>query len=376
MPTEESQKRYARAQRQIERRAFQLAGQSVQYVDGKVKSQSVKYVPARDAHKPLPDHLLKGRSSLLDSEGNVIQRWEIERLDATVQEQAWRAVADELSRDIFRVAPTPPPDYGFADQLTVVPVGDLHLGMYAWDKEAGADYDLAIGENDIAQAGRELMLRTRPCETALIALLGDYLHYDSMVPETPAHHNKLDADTRAQRMVRVAIRSAVRLIKEALAHHKMVHVIVESGNHDGYSSGWLRETLAWHFENEERVTIDLSPAKFHYFEFGLCLIGTNHGDEVKMEALPLIMAADRPEAWGRTKFRYWITGHVHHSQKQMAVLNKDFKNVSVESFRVIPPEDAWAAGQGHRSICDIKALTLSRKWGEVGRVTVNPGMWR
>ena len=337
---------------------------------------ATKEVPGRDKHEPLPGHLLKGRSSLIDAEGKVIQRWEIERLEAKQQEEAWRAVADELSRDIKRVDPMPLPDHGFADLLAAYPVGDHHLGMYSWDKEAGADYDLQIGEDLLARAGRSLVELVKPCEVALVALLGDFLHYDSFVPETPAHHNKLDSDTRAQRMVRVAIRSAVRLVMEALAHHNIVHVIVESGNHDPYSTAWLRETLSYHFENNPRVIVDTSPAECHYFEFGACLVGTNHGDKIKMDQLPLVMAADQPEAWGRTQFRYWWTGHVHNSQKQMAVLNKDFKNVSVESFRVLPPADAWTAGQGYRAIRDMKALPLHRKWGEVGRSTVNPYMWR
>jgi hypothetical protein len=176
-------------------------------------------------------------------------------------------------------------------------------------------------------------------------------------------------------MIRVAIRSAVRLVKEALAHHATVNVIVESGNHDPYGSAWLREMLTHYFEADPRVWIDTSPAECHYFEFGNTLIGTNHGDKIKMEQLPLVMAADQPEAWGRTKFRYWLTGHVHHSQKQMAVINKDFKNVSVESFRILPPNDAWSAGQGHRAIRDMKALTMHRKYGEVARASVNPAMW-
>ena len=332
-------------------------------------------VPERAPYEPLPAGTLARRSTLVDAEGNIIQAWQIEKPEVRAAEAYLRTVAEELQSKIFRVEPTEPPATLAADLLALYPVGDHHLGMYAWAKETGAAYDLEIGEELLSKAGAALINLVPPCEQALIELLGDFQHYDGMVPETPAHHNKLDADTRAQRMIRVAIRSAVRLVDAALARHGKVSVIVEGGNHDRYSMGWLREMLRWYYEKEPRVTIDTSPADYHYFEFGACLIGTHHGDKAKMGELPLIMAADQAEAWGRTKFRYWHTGHVHNSTKLMAVANQDFKNVSTESFRILPPADAWAAGEGYRAIRDMKALLLHRNWGEVGRFTVNPHMW-
>ena len=80
------------------------------------------------------------------------------------------------------------------------------------------------------------------------------------------------------------------------------------------------------------------------------------------------MAQDRAEDWGETTHRAWWTGHIHHETA------KDFIGVKVESFRILAPEDAWASGQGYRSISDQKAIILHSDHGEVSRHTVNPAM--
>tara|TARA_R110000772_G_scaffold180258_1_gene291507 strand:+ start:250 stop:645 length:396 start_codon:yes stop_codon:yes gene_type:complete len=122
------------------------------------------------------------------------------------------------------------------------------------------------------------------------------------------------------------------------------------------------------YEKEERVSIDRSPRHFHYFSHGSCLVGVHHGHGTKMANLPLIMAADRPEEWGKATHRYWWTGHIHHDSV------KDHAGCRVESFRILPPADAWAANKGYRAGRDMKAIVLHSEFGEVARHIVNPAM--
>jgi hypothetical protein len=158
-------------------------------------------------------------------------------------------------------------------------------------------------------------------------------------------------------------------IEAAAAKHGRVLAIVEIGNHDLASSIFLMEALSNIYENDPRITVDTSPAHYHYFEFGRCLVGTHHGHGPKPDKLPLIMATDRPEEWGRTEHRYWWTGHIHHDT------TKDFEGCRVESFRVLPPSDAWATQKGYRSRRDMKSIILHSEYGEVARHTVTPSMF-
>jgi hypothetical protein len=252
--------------------------------------------------------------------------------------------------------------------LTAYPVGDHHLGMLAWTPETGAPYDINIGEQLLFKAMTNLVARSPDSDIALIAVLGDFFHYDSFRAETPKSRNLLDSDTRFPKMIAAGIRTIRHAISLALTKHQRVHVIIETGNHDEATSIFLALSLADTYENEPRVSVDVSPRNCHFFHFGKTLIGVHHGDKIKLADLPLIMATDQPAAWGITQWRYWLTGHVHHYQA------KEILGCVVESFGILPPPDAWGTQQGHRPARTMKAITYHKDFGEVSRLTVNPQM--
>jgi len=334
------------------------------------------YSPDHDLTHPLPDgYKMRGSSTLYDAKtGEAKIQWIKSEIDKERQAEMFREFVAAMTDDIPGVVPMPGPDYTDDSLLACYPVGDHHLGMLSWDKETGADYDLKIGEALLAGATDALMSSMPPCKNALIAFLGDFMHYDSFEAVTPASRNQLDADSRFPKMVRVAIRAMRNLIERAADKHEHVHVIVEIGNHDLSSSIFLMECLHNVYENHPRITVDTSPMHYHYYRYGKVLIGTHHGHGSKMQALPLIMAHDRAKDWGDTEYRHWWTGHIHHSKTQAATSAQDFSGCTVESFRILAPEDAWASQKGYRAISDMKAIVFHREFGEVARHTVNPKM--
>jgi len=324
---------------------------------------------AEDAiHMPDPK-VITSISTNYDSEGRVAQQWVTEKPKEAEREKLWQALAEEMARPTPRVTPSEVPAHVNADLCTCYPVGDHHMGMYAWAAETGANYDIAIAERLLADAMNHLVSAAPPSHTAIVAVLGDFLHYDSTEAVTPAHRNLLDSDGRAQKMAASAVHALRHLVAAALGRHERVHVIVENGNHDPHSTVFLRLLLSVQYENEPRVTVDMSPSHYHYFEWGANLVGTHHGHGAKLDQLEGIMAADRPEAWGRTRHRVWWTGHVHHQQL------KDYRGCTVESFRILPPIDAYAAGKGYRSKRGMQSIILHREHGEVARHIVCPRMF-
>jgi hypothetical protein len=332
------------------------------------KTRTAGMDPDDRVHMPDPKTITK-ISTLYDQQGNVTQQWVAEKPQDAAREKLWREFAAALAADLPRAEPIPVPSYSSTDLCAVYPVGDHHLGMYSWAAETGADYDLDIGEKLLTDSMGHLVASVPQCETALLVVIGDFLHYDSTRAETPLHRNLLDADGRAQKMVQVAVHALRKYINAALQRHPTVRLILEPGNHDPHSMTILSVCMAAIYENEPRLTVDLSPSHFHYFEFGQNLIGTHHGHGVKMDKLPGVMAADQREAWGRTKYHHWLTGHIHHKQFH------DFPGCSVESLRILPPIDAYAAQKGYRSARGMSAIVLHREHGEVARHTVNPNMF-
>jgi len=272
---------------------------------------------------------------------------------------------------VKRAAPVKAPKgRSHADLLAVYPVGDHHTGMMAWPDETGDEaYDLKIAEQVMRDASVRLIDTCPPCDQALIPFLGDFLHYDSYAAVTPAHRNLLDADGRFPKMVETGVRIVRHIIAAALERHGRVNVIFEGGNHDPATAAFMRILLSCLYENEPRVTVDKTPTGVHYFEWNRVLIGTHHGDKIKGEKLPSIMAHDRPEAWGRTAHRVWFTGHVHHESL------KSFPGCKVETMEVLAPLDAYAAGAGYRGHRSMKAIVYHCEYGEVERHTVQPSMF-
>lgn len=256
----------------------------------------------------------------------------------------------------------------FDDQLAVYPVGDHHLGMLSWAPETGANYDLKIGEEMLVEAFKDL-LHPGP-KHALVAYLGDVMHYDSKVPITFRGGNMLDSDGRYQKMIRVAIRTLRRTIELVAANHEFVRVIVEPGNHDEFSTTFLVECLRALYEGNERISVDDNPGRFHYHSFGRNLIGVHHGDLVRAPQLPGIMAVDQPEAWAGSTYRSWLTGHIHHHNQ------RDLAGCRVESFGILPPGDAWSMSMGLRAYREMQAIVLKRAGGQVVRYYTTPGEFR
>ncbi|MBS4048179.1 MAG: oxidoreductase [Alphaproteobacteria bacterium] len=328
------------------------------------------YSPDHDLTHPVaPGQRLRGASTLYDLRtGDPVMQWVKSSADDEKREIFFREAVEAMKAEAPKFDPIKGPSVASTSLCACYPIGDHHTGMLAWDKEAGDDWDLSIAEKMLCGAIEHLVNAAPPCAEAVVASLGDFLHYDGYKPVTPTNGHLLDADSRYPKMVRAAVRAIRYTIDCALRRHKHVRVIFAPGNHDLSLSIFMMELLSQVYENEKRVTVDTSPRHYHYFRFGKNLVGVHHGHGAKMDKLPLIMATDRSEDWGATQYRYWWTGHVHHDQI------KDYSGCRVESFRVLPPADAYAANAGYRSQRDMKAIILHREYGEIARHIVNPAM--
>lgn len=307
--------------------------------------------------------VVSGVSTLYNSDGKVAAQWVKSKLSNDDSMLAFQQAIDELFIEYRGAAkPIKPPMRSNDDLLCCYPLGDPHVGLYAWALETGAghDFDTTIARNDLLAAASRLVDVAPPSHRALIINLGDFFHADSFSQLTKSGH-KLDVDTRWPRVLKIGCQLMVDLITLALRKHQEVEVINAIGNHDDHSSVMLSAFLEAWFHDEPRVKIHPTASKFHYVEFGRCLIGVTHGDTIKHLALGELMASDMPDAWGRTVHRYWYTGHIHHTTKT------ELRGVVVESFRTLAARDAWHTASGYRSGRDMYAIVLSKEHGEVER---------
>jgi hypothetical protein len=102
-------------------------------------------------------------------------------------------------------------------------------------------------------------------------------------------------------------------------------------------------------------------------QHGACMIAATHGDQLRMGDMAGFVAANWPEQWGKTKYRYGYTGHIHN-EKALAV--NTLRGLRAESFNTLAAKDAWHAGEGYQSPRNMVSITLHKDRGEVDRFTV------
>jgi hypothetical protein len=346
--------------------AHDVVGRAIRALKRKAAMQGVS--PEHDMTKGVPDVFdVKGTSTLyvadkLTGDLALRQQWVKTKLNENRAAEAIRQwVANTVESIEGRSPYIAPPAFSNADLLAVYPMGDPHFGLKALANEAGEDFNIDIAKQDIMAAMDRLVDAAPPAEVAIIAQLGDFFHSDNEQARTRRSGNSLDVDTRWHEVLTVGMDAMVYLIERALTKHRKVIVRNVRGNHDEQSSFALSLALSAWFRNNDRVEIVLSNSAFWFYEFGKVLIGLTHGDTAKPGDLPLIMAHDMAEAWGRTVYRYWYHGHIHNKQL------REFPGCLVESWRTLAAKDAWHAAEGYRSGRDMTLVVMHREYGEVER---------
>ena len=319
-------------------------------------------------HEAAPGFSVKGVSTLYNADGEQRAQWVKTTAQAQREDELRDAILDTFSEWKGKGKVGPAPNHLNEDLLTVYPMGDPHIGMYAFAEETGTNFDLKIAEDNLCDAVDRLVSCAPKSKTALILNLGDFFHADTMDNKTIRSGVSLDVDTRWSKVLRVGVRAMLRCIESASKRHEKVIVKNLIGNHDDHSSQMLSLALSLFYDKSSRIIVEDQPAKFWFHRFGNVLIGAGHGDTAKPNALPGIMATDRAEDWGSTTHRYWYTGHIHNQQ----VI--EFPGVIWESFRTLAGKDAWHAAQGYRSGRDMYAIVHSKDFGEIERHRVDISM--
>lgn len=321
-------------------------------------------------HPAPTGHTVKGVSTLYNAKGEVSSQWVKTKANQISIEDMVTAIKDAFDDwdlpasgliDVRWHEETP----GDERLATIYPLADWHVGLLAWAKETGEDWDLSIGKAKIEDAMSRLVLSAPWSEQGVILGIGDLLHSDGYDNMTAKSKNLLDVDGRWPKVLRTAAELVIYSVDLARQKHKNVLVRILPGNHDEESAIAVSLALSMYYARDPQVTVDASPSRFWWWEWGTTLLGATHGDKAKMHDLPLIMAARNPEAWGRTQHRHIFTGHIH---TQTGV---EHSGVTVESFRTPVAPDNYHNGMGYGAGRTLTAITYDRVEGEISRTRVN-----
>lgn len=343
-----------------------MPGFRISQVTNTPNGDFIQQKPQHGADFEVPDgHVIKGVSALVDGDGREIIKWIKTRQGEVDPDQLIEIFKGAFSGVESRAPAVAAPKSTAKDLLAVYPLIDWHVGLMSWAKETGENYDLKIARETIMPKMRALIAATPPADEAVILGIGDLLHWDGFVQETPASKHPLDGDGRYPKVLETAADMVEETIELVLARHRRVTVRILRGNHDPVSSVAIAAILSRVFRKHKRVTIDPDQGYNWWMRRGKVFLGGSHGDKAKMRDLPMMMAHDRPEDWAASSYRRIYTGHIHHESRI------EEGGVIVTSMRSPVAKDAYHSFNKWRSGRSVYSETFNIDGSEAASLTFN-----
>jgi len=325
------------------------------------------YSPELNMHaESVPEGFHLQKSTVHIRDGSLIQRWDrVQQEHAEIERARLQAINDTLAG--YKPFPRRrKPTRTNRELLNLYTLADAHIGMYAEAIESGEDYDLQIAEDTIMCAFSAMIDRTPDADWGVLALLGDWQHFDGLIAQTPKHKHPLDASARYHSVCSLSARLAIALCERMLDKHNQVRVVVLQGNHDEASSAWLQIMLRHVWAKNNRITIPNNAAPYMAMLHGKTMLAWHHGHKRTDDSLRDVFAGDLRwrEMWGQAHYAYIHTGHAHSNY----VVERG--GALIERHPTLSARDAYASRAGYYSRRQARAITYHRDGGEHSRITV------
>lgn len=263
----------------------------------------------------------------------------------------WRRLdllASEIERRFNTNQDYAPPIVDIAEAerpyIAVISPTDYHWGKYA-PASTGDEYNRDIARARLFDSTVELLSRIvqrgRP-DKIIIALGGDGLHFDTYHKKT-TNGTPQDSDGTPEEIAW----SWVELCRDyvnMVCQIAPVDLYVIPGNHDRFTSVFLRAAMKGWFSTIDSVTVVETLSPRQYLQYGKNMIGFLHGDIGKVRDWPAIMAGEAPSMWGNASNRFIFTGHFH-TERELPT----FGNVTVYRMPSLAGTDNWHFNHGYKS---------------------------
>ena len=340
-------------------------------IDRTAVQHRLKYAGKKGHGPMLEDNLpLTGTSIMTGADGQVRVRWDKRNRGPMAPAEVAAEILGVLKGSIKPVRPparTRRQYAGARGQLAVLPIFDLHMGMFASQPETGHSWDSRKAVETITGAVSRLVEASPEGADCLVLFGGDLCHTDGLDAVTPKNKNPLDASQRYGDVLRATAEMCCLIVDLCLARFGKVSVRMVCGNHDITTTYGLAMALEMRYAGSKRFDIERPDNPYQYFKHGKNLVGLTHGHLANPKMLPMVMAEDAADLWGQTQHRWFVTGHRHSASLLEA------PGCVVEGFRNMPPTDAWAHSKGYRSRQTMHAVILDSEHGETARHTISAG---
>lgn len=223
-----------------------------------------------------------------------------------------------------------------------ISLSDIHLGLRAFAGDSDIDWNIFDAEAMTMDVLDKLLLLAEPYgpfERIILPFGNDFLHSDNVYNTTTAGTVQPEADAWKQSLIRgeyLAIAMIDRLKKVA-----PVKVYSVPGNHAMHTEISMARTLFAWYHNDENVEIDAGFSSFKFHDYGVNLIGFEHGHSIRQTLrLAGLMANSCRLLWEKARYCEWHLGDQHRKGSGRPSTMAE-QGVSVEFLPSLVPANSW-----------------------------------
>jgi len=233
-------------------------------------------------------------------------------------------------------------DYEKGNYILEIPMMDVHFNKISESRIVGVESNSETIKTDFMSVVEYFLAKShgKKIERIIFPIGQDY--FNSEANGTTTHGTPQDNDLPHDLM----FEKGTDLLFEAIEMcREIAPVLIQfvAGNHDTNIAYYATSSLSrmYKYNGTSGVEFDLLP-KRKYIEFGKCLIGYTHGNKerVRIEK-ENIMQNEMREAWGRTLFHEWHTGHEHHEEV------RELGGIKYRKINSITANDNWHYENGY-----------------------------
>lgn len=296
--------------------------------------------------------------------GDIIQTWDRVKPMEQGIELFIESINDRIQPKKL-IIPKPEQDSIQKDIAFSWPCVDMHVGMAAWKPETlDSNYDLKISRKLEDAATIEMLKKVGPVECIHLAFLGDTTHADNRTNKTELSGNILDVDSRYPKIIKTTQDIICNKIDRALAYSNQVVIDILPGNHDPNTAVCILAIIAAYYRNEPRVKVNVSPAQFKFFQWGISIAMGCHGHEAPPARLGAFLMDYVIQNEIKAKELYIFKGHVHHRKKEVSQgINETDGGVMVETFPTLTAKDGWHSSKAYNSRRATIGKVFHKKYG-------------
>jgi hypothetical protein len=333
------------------------------------KAAAAGFAPDHDMTHSVPEGFtVKGVSTYYNEDGIPTGQWVKSQSDRERQAKLLLDAVEESATLLKRFKPVAKPRQVDEDLCSLLTITDFHLGMKAWKESDGEDWDVTIARDVFLQSIHDMVSAAPKSGTSILNQLGDFFHWDGLIPMTPTSKHILTGDDRYSKLVELTINIMTEAVHIMLKKFGRVVIVQAEGNHDLASSVWIRKYMKHRFQDDPRVSVIDNEFPYYAYLHGKTMLGFHHGHRLKMAQLQKLFASEPRfrEMWGQANHCYIHCGHLHHER----VLED--AGATVEQHPTLATRDNYSSSHGYVSQRGAKVITYDKSDGEIHRVTVRP----